>query len=1430
MKAGRAYDFIPSPLQKTSQIYSLLSPWIAESAHHCSGCGLEYLRANKNSNNNMAKRERRVFAEEFESTRSSHSTSQLQQYLRSAELNDSMVETMHEAGNENIDQTAVDEYDNITAEESKGVHLLKMALYLTLLFSAIGVAVAAFLFITHEQEVTLETELEAISDQAAVELENFIEGISRHLSELSTALSAQYQSSDVGESWPNMTLPFFERRAQNNVNADAVFYAPILPKDAAIQAEWEAYAISKQDWVNEDSGISIPDEIHSFQGANATLSSSIVAPIWQYSPVTRDRSMVNLDIATHPILSTMLHPGDNLNGETVILMSQIFDASFLLNSTDVQRNVFVPRSALLTPVFESFQEGAKPFGFVFALLSWEKAFSQAFDQSNLEMIAELQQSCGGSNAYFIAKNGKSNYVAGNVDATSDPEYSLEYDLFDNCETQVTIKPSQATLDDDATSVPVLAFVLTAILFFFLVGLFNQYNRLVRARQIKLLTAAKRTNAVVSSLFPEGFQDRLLAEVDEKDNKGPSKRGRIPRMNSANFDKMKQFLDEEKGKSALLQTKPIADFFPEATIMFADLVGFTAWSSMREPTQVFTLLESIYHAFDEIARRRRVFKVETIGDCYVAVVGLPEPCEEHATVMARFASDCRERMNEVVKDLEVTLGPDTADLAMRIGLHSGPVTAGVLRGDKARFQLFGDTMNTTSRIETTGKRDMIHVSQETADKLIKVGKAHWLKLREDRVTAKGKGELTTYWLRITRKKANRKANGGLLHSTNSQQSDDEVDLLSPRPSFGEDKLSEKQSRLVDWISSELAVLLRDIGLQRLANSSSQDESDEAIALLERKSLDKTQMPLEEAKEIITLPKLDSATEAFLHSGESDFQLPDAVVAELHDFVASVAVMYRENSFHNFEHASHVTMSVVKLLSRILSPRIDFDGENDASKLHDKTYGIATDALTQFTVVLAALIHDVDHPGVSNAQLVKEQTALAKLYKNKSIAEQNSVDKSWMLLMEGSYPNLRKAIYNTEDEFKRFRQLLVNTVMATDIMDKELGAIRKARWERAFNDSLHEDRETAANRKATIVIEHLIQASDIAHTMQHWHIYRKWNGRLFEEMHKVGQQGGELCVATVRSFSILDPFLVQAFDNGRADANPANTWYKGEIDFFDFYIIPLANKLKDCGVFGVSSHEYLNYAEQNRKEWALNGKTVVGNMAATIQMESTKAANTTPRSFGSRPHQTIGATMKMLKPQLSRNGSCASLQSPGLMSPFAASNRKKKMLKEASKQEASKLPTPALNDEAKSESCLDALESVGLPSVLSLLIVEDERISRKLFSRAIKALAPKWKIHEAESGETALDVVANSDESFDIIFLDQFMGTNPTDLLGSEVAVQMRERGIESVICGMSANDVEALFADAGADAFVFKPLPYRKDALLREMNRIFMHSSTDLSSW
>jgi hypothetical protein len=273
---------------------------------------------------------------------------------------------------------------------------------------------------------------------------------------------------------------------------------------------------------------------------------------------------------------------------------------------------------------------------------------------------------------------------------------------------------------------------------------------------------------------------------------------------------------------------------------------------------------------------------------------------------------------------------------------------------------------------------------------------------------------------------------------------------------------------------------------------------------------------------------------------------------------------------------------------------------ASALHDHTYGITSDPLTQFSVVVAALIHDVDHRGVPNFVLCKEQPNLAAAYKEKSVAEQNSVDLAWKALMDPSFVELRRCIYGDETEMKRFRQLLVNSVMATDIFDKELGLLRKKRWDKAFQEGPEGDsREEDTNRKATIVIEHLIQASDVAHTMQHWHVYQKWNARLFQE-------------------------LYSAFLSGRCDKDPSEGWYLGEIGFFDHYIIPLAMKLKECGVFGVASDEYLSYATNNRREWEAKGQATVVALVEKCHAKHLDAEGQSGVAIQNPAAKSVGAT--------------------------------------------------------------------------------------------------------------------------------------------------------------------------------------------------------------
>ncbi|CAB9507971.1 Receptor-type guanylate cyclase gcy [Seminavis robusta] len=930
-----------------------------------------------------------------------------------------------------------------------------------------------------------------------------------------------------------------------------------------------------------------------------------------------------------------------------------------------------PHSSTIAPVRASFEPNAPTVGFVLGIAPWDLYLSRLLPEGTNGVYAVLSNSCAQEVTYKI--NGPTAVYLGKGDLHEEKYNNLKQSLSftgfglsteasrraGQCDYSLSLYASDEYRSDYDDSKPAIftavlasVFVATGIVFF----IFAAY---VQQRQHKIMTTALRTNAIVASLFPANVRARILKDAEDQiqdDKNNNANGGNFNNNNTqgkrnehrSDSQNLKSYLHEEQeGRRSVLESvddsdgdvidtnifgsKPIADLFPETTLMFADLVGFTAWSSMREPSQVFTLLETVYHSFDQIANKRRVFKVETVGDCYVAVTGVPEPRKDHAVVMCRFAKDCLDKLRPLLKKLELVLGPDTGDLSMRFGLHSGPVTAGVLRGERARFQLFGDTMNTCSRIETTGRTGHIHISQQTADLLKAAGKGGWYVPRKDKVMAKGKGELQTYWLTFRQTDVVSSGSGGSQSQAsiaseemtqNEEQPEEQArsgDLLHPIGLEGtmnrDVKITKKAQRLVDWNVDILSRLLQQIVARR------ESEGGRTLRGAELGPIEQGMgkggehdVVLDEVKEIIQLPKYDNAAARSREQVDpKNIRLPKEVTDQLRTYVSTIASLYRDTvPFHNFEHASHVTMSVVKLLSRIVAPKaVSSDGEGDFNKeLHDHTYGIASDPLTQFAVVMSALMHDVDHVGVPNIQLVKEKAAICAKYRNQSVAEQNSVDMSWHLLMDPDFQDLRATIYSSQEELTRFRQLVVNTVLATDIVDKELKELRNARWDRAFhhpkrqwsssslvsadpeqpeqvpinrkkqrNSSVYNDDST--NRKATIVIEHIIQASDIAHTMQHWHIYRKWNERFFQEN-------------------------MLAYQLGRAAKDPSEYWYKGEIGFFDFYIIPLAKKLEECGVFGVSSHEYRQYALANREEWVSKGEQLVEEMKAKYSGEAEPTA--------------------------------------------------------------------------------------------------------------------------------------------------------------------------------------------------------------------------------
>jgi hypothetical protein len=204
-----------------------------------------------------------------------------------------------------------------------------------------------------------------------------------------------------------------------------------------------------------------------------------------------------------------------------------------------------------------------------------------------------------------------------------------------------------------------------------------------------------------------------------------------------------------------------------------------------------------------------------------------------------------------------------------------------------------------------------------------------------------------------------------------------------------EFEDKIVRLINWNTDVLSRLICGILERRELSSSSGMERSSSFKQREGT------IAIDEVKEIIQLPEFDKAASCKKGNGRVN-ELQQHIVWQLKECVAMIAQRYMDNPFHNFEHASHVAMSAAKLLSRIVEPDkayvdgVTFDKGTMAWSMHDHTFGIASDPLTHFACVFAAIIHDVGHRGVPNPQLMKEDKDLAEKYRGKSVTEQNSVD--------------------------------------------------------------------------------------------------------------------------------------------------------------------------------------------------------------------------------------------------------------------------------------------------------------------------------------------------------------------------------------------------------------------------------------------------------
>lgn len=185
---------------------------------------------------------------------------------------------------------------------------------------------------------------------------------------------------------------------------------------------------------------------------------------------------------------------------------------------------------------------------------------------------------------------------------------------------------------------------------------------------------------------------------------------------------------------LKQGETVADYFDQTSILFADITNFTQFSAGKTPSEIVTLLNQIFSAFDQLTEKHALEKIKTIGDEYMVASGLPNPRFDHLEALVEMALD----MQKVMADFHKS---GTCDLDLRIGINTGPIIAGIIGYKKFSYDLWGDTVNVASRMSSFGISGKIQVTEEVYRRL----KNRYCFEERGPVQVKGKGTMITYLL-------------------------------------------------------------------------------------------------------------------------------------------------------------------------------------------------------------------------------------------------------------------------------------------------------------------------------------------------------------------------------------------------------------------------------------------------------------------------------------------------------------------------------------------------------------------------------------------------------------------------------------------------------------------------------------------------------------
>lgn len=420
--------------------------------------------------------------------------------------------------------------------------------------------------------------------------------------------------------WPFVTIPLFPSITEHVLVKLKAAYVSVQPLvTESDRKKWEEYSVDNQWWLNESlalqgSNLTSP-KIHPYitkfelDGSVAREDNSpdpYYAPVWQVAPASASSHLfTNYNSFQVPDFNYLYQAVREVEAAVI---SKVQDLS---SFTETNRRSW-PTSTLAEPVFDTAGQDRKLVALITSLIPWHIYFENILAEGLQPIVAVVENACGQVWSYRI--EGPVTVYLGPTDQ-HDTRYdnlfakaeSTSWQVTEGCDISLSLYPTKEFEQSVVTNEPWFITIAVVGVFITTALAFILYDTFVEKRQVAVaLTAAKNSN-LVRSFLPSHIRDRVLAtglDYNEPDRSFH----RIVQESAANSGGFPGDL----GNDIEAASKPIADLHPHTTIMVADIVGFTAWSSVREPSQVFILLETVYAAFDKIAKRRKVFKVETIG--------------------------------------------------------------------------------------------------------------------------------------------------------------------------------------------------------------------------------------------------------------------------------------------------------------------------------------------------------------------------------------------------------------------------------------------------------------------------------------------------------------------------------------------------------------------------------------------------------------------------------------------------------------------------------------------------------------------------------------------------------------------------------------------------------------------------------------------------